>query len=101
MGAIVLQERAYYYCPACHQGHVPVDAELGFATAKLTPAAEKLATLAGTLESFADAAEKLWPTLSGLRLSESTVERTTEAAGARLGTLWAQGHTLGTAADWR
>ena len=101
MDAIVLQERAYYYCPACHQGHVPVDAELGFAAAKLTPAAEKLATLAGTLESFADAAEKLRPTMSGLRLSESTVERTTEAAGARLGTLWAQGHTLGTAADWR
>ena len=39
--------------------------------------------------------------MSGLRLSESTVERTTEAAGARLGALWADGHTLGTAADWR
>ena len=38
--------------------------------------------------------------MSGLRLSESTVERTTEEAGQRLGELWADGHTLGKAADW-
>ena len=93
--------RAYYLCPACHAGHVPVDAELGFSASTLTPGAEEIATLAGTCDSFADAAEKLLPKMAGLRLSESTVERTTEAAGARLGALWDGGHTLGTAADWR
>ena len=30
MGPIVLEARAYYLCPACHAGHVPVDAALGF-----------------------------------------------------------------------
>ena len=100
MGEIVLQGRAYYHCPACHAGHVPVDAALGF-SAKLTPGAEEVATLAGTTGSFAEAAEKFLPKMSGLRLSESTVERTTEAAGARLGDLWAGGHTLGAGADWR
>ncbi len=81
MGQIVLQGRAYYHCPACHAGHVPVDAVLGFSASKLTPGAEEIATLAGTIGSFAEAAEKLLPKMAGLRLSESTVERTTEAAG--------------------
>jgi hypothetical protein len=101
MGPIVLEDRAYYLCPACHAGHVPVDAALGCSASKLTPGAEEIATLAGTCDSFADAAEKLLPKMAGLRLSESTVERTTEAAGERLGVLWGGGHTLGTTADWR
>ena len=101
MGPIVLEGRAYYLCPACRAGHVPVDAALGFSARKLTSGAEEVATLAGTINSFADAAEKFLPKMSGLRLSESTVERTTEAAGARLGGLWAEGKTLGPDADWR
>jgi hypothetical protein len=101
MGAIVLSDRAYYLCPACHAGHAPVDAALGFSAPKLTPAAEELVTMAGTVGSFAEAAEKFLPKMAGLRLSESTVERTTEAAGERLGALWAQGQTLGDVADWR
>jgi hypothetical protein len=101
LGTVVLRQRAYYLCPACHKGHVPVDAALGFTAGALTPAAEELATLAGTLDSFADAADKVLPKMAGLHLSESTVERTTEAAGARLGALWGDGHTLGTVADWR
>ncbi|MBV8611427.1 MAG: hypothetical protein JO034_28790, partial [Singulisphaera sp.] len=83
MGPIVLEERASYLCPTCHRGHVPVDAALGSSARKLTPEAEEVVTLAGTGESFADAAEKLLPKMAGLRLSESTVERTTEAAGER------------------
>src|SRR5438477_528015 len=64
-------------------------------------AAEEVATMAGTSGSFAEAAEKFLPKMSGLRLSESTVERATEDAGERLGDLWAGGHTLGPDADWR
>jgi choline dehydrogenase-like flavoprotein len=44
-----------------------------------------LTTLAGTLESFARAAEVILPKMSGLSIAESTVERTTEAIGAELG----------------
>lgn len=101
MGEIVLEGRAYDLGPSCRAGHVPVDIELGFSARKLTPGAEEVVTLAGTGESFADAAEKLLPKMAGLRLSESTVERTTEAAGERLGVLWGRGQTLGTTADWR
>lgn len=87
MGAVVVEDRASYLCPACHKGHTPIDAALGLSAAKLTPGAEQLATLAGTVGSFAEAAEKLLPRLAGLQLGESTVERTTEAAGQRLGAL--------------
>lgn len=97
----MLAGRAYYLCPACHAGHVPVDAALGFSAPRLTPGAEEVVTLAGTTESFADAAEEVLPKMAGLRLSESTVERTTEAAGERLGGLWGDGRALGAAADWR
>ena len=101
LGALVLAGRAYYLCPACHRGHVPLDAALGLSVTQLTPAAEEVATLAGTVGSFAEAAEKLLPKMSGLRLAESTVERTTEAAGTRLGALWDAGHTLGPDRPWR
>lgn len=99
-GAIVVEGRAYYYCPVCHAGHVPVDIVLGFSARKLSPGAEEVATLAGTIGSFAEAAEKFLPKMAGLRLGESTVERTTEAAGERLGQIWAAGQTLG-GGGWR
>jgi hypothetical protein len=101
MGGIVLRHRAYYHGPACREGHVPVDSALGLSSRRLTPGAEEVVTLAGTAAGFADAAEKFLPRMSGLRLAESTVERTTEAAGQRLGALWSEGRALGRASDWR
>src|SRR5262249_20255661 len=58
------------------------------------------ACLAGVLSSFAEAAEKTLPRLAGLRLSESTVQRATEAAGARAGAALAEGKTFGPKRDW-
>jgi hypothetical protein len=52
------------------------------------------------LTSFAEARAKVLPKLAGLRLGESTVERATEAAGARLGALLAAGQRLGPAVSW-
>ena len=100
MGTFVLQRRAYYHCAACRKGHCPADDAFGLGGADLTPAAEQLAVLFGTTASFAEAAEKLLPKASGLRLAESTIERATEAAGDRLGQALTDGQTLGVAADW-
>jgi hypothetical protein len=80
-------KRAYYHCPHCRTGQVPWDLTLAMGRRDLTPAAAEVTTLAGTLESFAPAAERTLLKMAGLRLSESTVERTTEDAGARLGEL--------------
>src|SRR4051794_13389096 len=100
MGTMVLGRRAYYHCTACRHGHCPADAAFGLGAADLTAGAEQLAVLFGTTASFAEAAEKLLPKASGLRLAESTIERATEAAGVRLGDALAAGETFGGAADW-
>jgi hypothetical protein len=100
MGAMVLNRRAYYHCPACRKGHCPVDADFGLRSSDLTVGAEELAVLFGATASFVEAAEKLLPKASGLRLSESTIERVTEAAGDRLGEALANGQTVGVSADW-
>jgi hypothetical protein len=56
--------------------------------------------LAGTLGSFAEAAGKTLPKLTGLQVSESTVQRTTERAGRHVGERLAAGATFGPAAAW-
>jgi hypothetical protein len=96
----VRYERAYYYCRHCGSGASPADARLHVEAADLTPAARELVALAGTLSSFAEAAEKVLPRLAGLRVSESTAERTTEAAGAELGGRLAGGAVFGDEPPW-
>jgi len=100
MATMVLGRRAYYHCTVCRKGHCPADAAFGLGPSDLTPAAEQLAVLLGTVASFAEVASKLLPKAAGLRLAESTIERATEAAGDRLARALAAGETLGEAADW-
>jgi hypothetical protein len=92
--------RAYYHCPACRAGHHPTDDALGLSATAQTPGAEHVIALTGTLDSFATAAHKALRLLTGLRLSESTVERTTEAAGARAGAALAAGPPPGAPTPW-
>jgi hypothetical protein len=94
-------ERAYYYCRHCHAGHCPRDAALGLSGGALSRAAREAVALAGALGSFAEAAERTLPKLCGLRVSESTVERVSERAGADVGERLAGGQTFGRAVDWK
>ena len=92
--------RPYYHCADCHTGESPWDQELGLTKRFLTPAAAELATLAGTIESFAHVAEINLRKMTGLRISESTVERTTEDAGQRLDELLRQRIKFGEDRVW-
>jgi hypothetical protein len=56
--------------------------------------------LAGIQESFGKAAERTLPKLAGLRLSESTVGRVTEGAGARLAAALEAGEVFGVGQSW-
>ena len=88
--------RAYYHCDQCGTGLFPFDAEAGLGPHRVTPGAERVTGLLGlTCDGFEEAAEKVLPEVCGLRLAESTVQRITEDAGARLGKLQEGGHTLG------
>jgi hypothetical protein len=100
LGDVRVTVRPYYHCSHCHAGHCPGDAALGLTGRRLSGGVEQVVTLVGTVTSFAEAAQKLLPKMTGIRLGESTVERTTEAAGRRLGQLWAAGQTLGLARPW-
>jgi hypothetical protein len=83
LGAVKLQ-RHYYHCAGCAKGHYPWDDILRIAGQRLTPGAREVVCLAGIQESFGKAAGRTLHKLAGIRLSESTVERTTESAGVDL-----------------
>jgi hypothetical protein len=93
-------ERCYYHCRACRRGHVPWDEQLGFGATALTPAASEVTSIAGVQTSFGQSSEITLQKMCGLRLSESTVERVTEAAGARLAKLLSDKVTFGAHQPW-
>ena len=93
-------ERPYYYCKPCGAGHSPRDAALRLDDSRLSLGATQLTTLAGTISSFAEAASKALPEMSGMRVGESTVQRTAERVGARLGKTLAEGHVFGASKRW-
>lgn len=92
---------AYYHCASCHRGYHLGREELGLGGGVVTPGCEEVVALAGVVGSFADSAERVLRKLSGVRLSESTVERITESAGERLSEELAGGGSLGPEAQWR
>jgi hypothetical protein len=92
--------RAYYLCRPCGKGLFPFDRDAGLTAGALTPALERVASLAGAVaDSFEKGAELLHE-MAGVRLGESTVERTTEDAGRHLAGAVAAGATFGPPADW-
>src|SRR3954453_9679295 len=99
MGTVRLP-RAYYHCRSCGAGAVPWDDLLGLTRQALSPGARELACLAGAVDSFAEAADVVLRKLAGLHVSESTVERTSEAAGHDIGRRVAAGETFGASTPW-
>jgi hypothetical protein len=94
-------QRAYYYCGRCGQGVLPWDDRVGWTARSFTPAAERLVSLAGALsDSFAEAADKVLPEMAGLKIAETTVQRTTEGVGARIAEHRRHGDTFGFARRW-
>lgn len=92
--------RHYYHCRSCRRCTSPLDAVVGLREHDLTPAADEVVSLSGLEDSFAVGAEKLLARLAGLHLSESTVQRATEAAGERLAAAQQAGQTFGPPTPW-
>jgi hypothetical protein len=93
-------ERAYYHCRDCGKGVTPWDRALGLTSQALTPGARQAVAIAGAVDSFAEAAEVVLKKLSGLRVSESTAQRTAEAAGRDIGRRVGAGETFGAGRAW-
>jgi hypothetical protein len=92
--------RHYYHCTCCSRGTVPWDQIIGLDAKRETPAAKEIISLGGTVDPFEESAEKLIRKMSGLRVSESTVRRITEAVGAEIGKAQARGEVFGEAKAW-
>ncbi len=93
--------RPYYRCPHCKQSQLPWDERLQLGSRATTPAATQLISLAGTLSSFGEAADRTLTKLSGIRVSEATVQRTTEDAGRRLAKRQAERSSLHAYQPWQ
>jgi len=80
---------------------LPWDERVGLTARAFTPATERLVSLAGALsDSFAEAAEKVLPEMAGLHVAETTVQRTTEGVGERIGEHRRHGRTFGFHRAW-
>jgi hypothetical protein len=91
---------SYYRCVHCKASQQPWDEQLRLGARRLTAGAEEVVTLAGLLSSFQQAAESTLVRLTGIRLSESTIRRVTEEAGARLARRLAEKETFGPSESW-
>ncbi|MCH5372889.1 MAG: ISKra4 family transposase [Planctomycetes bacterium] len=91
---------SYYHCSRCGTGQKPWDHVLGLTTKSLTPAAAQVTAQAGVLASFAEASQRTLRTMCGLKLSESTIERTTEEAGQQVAERLASGNPQGPRQSW-
>jgi hypothetical protein len=92
--------RAYYLCRRCGKGTFPFDRDAGLTARDLTPALERVATLAGAVADSFEKGAELLEEMAAVRLSESTVERTAEDAGQRLADAVTAGASFGPRADW-
>jgi hypothetical protein len=82
----VTVRRAWYHCAACGHGLAPKDAELGVASASMSPGLAKMTARAAAAVPFAKAAGLL-ADLAGIALTVKRVERSAEATGAAAATV--------------
>ncbi len=66
--------RAYYLCPACGQGHYPVDQQLGIRLGEMSEQVIKQAALLGIQAAF-DTARETLKTLILLELSHGSIHK--------------------------
>ena len=91
--------RAYYWGEDCHHGWFPTDDEFGLLRGE-TPAVQQVTTMAGGLSAFKKGADRVLRIMSGIRLSESTVQRLTEDVGEEIHQMMSQGDSVAPQAEW-
>jgi hypothetical protein len=101
IGGPVRCRRAYYVCRSCGRGHCPFDQAAGLPEANVTPAVERLTALAGAVSDSFEKGADLLAEMAGVRLCESTVQRTTEAVGQRIAEALVSGRRLGPDHPWK
>jgi hypothetical protein len=75
--------RAYYLCPACHQGGYPLDERLGLRPGELSAEMESLTGMTGAQLPFEKASE-LFERLTSVGVSHQSIDKTTQAMGGEM-----------------
>jgi hypothetical protein len=73
--------RPYYWCPDCHTGQFPADAELDIENTEFSPGVRRMQALVGQAAPFDHGREQM-KGLAGLEVTAKSVERTAEGIGA-------------------
>jgi hypothetical protein len=77
-------ERAYYHCPACGQGHAPLDAAWSLGLANTTPLVQALVAALGAFGSYTQTPALLRRVRPQVSLDVKTVEYLAQAVGAQV-----------------
>lgn len=96
----VTYSRPYYWGENCHHGWFVTDDDFGIVR-KQTPAVQQVVTMVGGLAPFKKGSERVLRTMTGLRLSESTIQRTTEDIGQEIDQLQSQGDAVAPPDEWK
>jgi Zn finger protein HypA/HybF involved in hydrogenase expression len=76
-------KRAYYLCPACHQGSYPLDAELGLRPNALSAELTRLAAMTGVQLPFGTGRDLL-ESLTLVSVSDQAMGKATQQIGGRV-----------------
>jgi hypothetical protein len=75
--------RPYFWCPDCHAGQFPIDAQLDIQNKEFSPGVRRLQSLVGQEAPFDHGREQM-KVLAGLEVTAKAVERTAEGIGAEI-----------------
>jgi hypothetical protein len=92
--------RHYYHCEDCGHGTAPFDHLSGLDRSRQTRAAREVIAPGGATDSFVASADRLVEKMSGVRVSESTIQRITAVVGAESGQAQADGEVFGESSPW-
>ncbi len=77
---LIHYKRAYYLCPACHEGTYPLDERLGLRPGELSAELESLVGMTGAQVSF-DKGSDLFQRLTLVGISPQSMDKATQALG--------------------
>lgn len=95
----VRYKRAYYVCPACQQGHYPLDQQLGLRPGQMSAELESLSGMTGAQLPFGQGS-RLFEELTLVSLSDHSLAKATQAIGGEVQALEAEWLAHSQDGDW-
>lgn len=95
----VSYKRAYYLCPACQQGHYPLDQQLGLRPGQISAELESLSGMTGAQLPFGQGSQ-LFEALTLISVSDHTLAKATQAVGEEVQALELEWVAQSRDGDW-